>query len=55
MTHVTATSGTGVRGTFSQTLGYATGSGAATLVVYEQNAGEGVPELGRVEIPLVLR
>jgi hypothetical protein len=50
---VTATSGTGVRGTFSDTLAY-TGTGAATLVAYEQNAGEGVPELGRVEIPVEL-
>ncbi len=52
-TPVTASSGTGVRGTFDLTLAYA-GSGPARLVAYEQNAGEGPPELGRVEIPLVL-
>jgi hypothetical protein len=52
-THVTASSGNGVRGTFSATLSY-TGSGPATLVAYEQNAGEGPPQLGRVEIPVEL-
>jgi hypothetical protein len=52
-THVTATSGNGVRGTFSETLTY-NGSGPATLVAYEQNAGEGPPELGRVELPVTL-
>jgi germination protein M len=52
-TPVTATSGSGVRGTFSDTLAYS-GTGPATLVAYEQNAGEGVPELGRVEIPIEL-
>lgn len=54
VTHVTATSGNGTRGTFEQTLSF-TGSGPATLVAYEQNAGEGAPELGRVEIPVTLR
>jgi hypothetical protein len=53
-THVTATSGNGTRGTFEQTLSF-TGSGSATLVAYEQNAGEGPPELGRVEVPVTLR
>jgi hypothetical protein len=55
VTHVTATSGNGTRGTFSQTLSYATGTGPATVLGYEQNAGEGPPELGRVEIPVTLR
>jgi germination protein M len=50
---VTATSGNGERGTFDASLPY-DGSGAATLVAYEQNAGEGPPRLGRVEIPLDL-
>jgi hypothetical protein len=54
VTHVTATSGNGTRGAFSETVAYA-GSGAAKIVVFEQNAGEGPPELGRVEIPLQLR
>lgn len=53
VTHVTASSGNGVRGTFEQTLAY-TGSGPATIVAFEQNAGEGPPELGRVEIPVTL-
>jgi hypothetical protein len=52
-THVTATSGNGVRGTFSQTLDYS-GSGPATIVAFERNAGEGPPQLGRVEIPVEL-
>jgi Immunoglobulin-like domain of bacterial spore germination/Sporulation and spore germination len=52
-THVTASSGNGVRGTFEQELAY-DGSGPATLVAYERNAGEGPPQLGRVEIPVEL-
>jgi hypothetical protein len=52
-TPVTASSGSGVRGTFSQSLDYS-GSGTATIVAFEQNAGEGPPELGRVEIPVEL-
>jgi hypothetical protein len=52
-THVTASSGNGVRGTFSTTLSY-TGSGPATLIAYEQNAGEGPPQLGRLELPVEL-
>jgi hypothetical protein len=54
-TFVTATSGTGVRGTFDKTVEF-DGSGDATLVAFERSASdEGPPELGRVEIPLVLR
>ena len=56
-TFVTATSGTGVRGTFDKTLEF-DATGDATLVAFERSAageGEGPPELGRVEIPLVLR
>jgi germination protein M len=54
VTHATATSGTGIRGTFSETLTCNTESGAATIVAYEPNAGEGPPQLGRVEIPVTL-
>jgi hypothetical protein len=54
-TFVTATSGTGVRGTFDKTVEF-DGRGDATLVAFERSASdEGPPELGRVEIPLVLR
>jgi hypothetical protein len=52
-THVIASSGNGVRGTFSTTLSY-TGSGPATLIAYEQNAGEGPSQLGRLELPVEL-
>lgn len=52
-TRVTASSGNGVRGSFAATLSYS-GSGDATLVAYEQNAGEGPPKLGRVAIPVEL-
>jgi germination protein M len=51
--YVTATSGNGTRGTFAQTVAY-DGSGAATIVAFERSAGEGPPELGRVEIPVDL-
>jgi germination protein M len=51
---VTASSGSGVRGTYAEQLAFEA-TGPATLVAYERSAGEGPPELGRVEIPLVLR
>jgi germination protein M len=49
----TATSGSGVRGTFAQELEYL-GRGPATIVAFERNVGEGPEQLGRVEIPVVL-
>lgn len=51
---VTASSGSGVRGTFSADLDYLGHRAPATIVAYEPNAGEGAPVLGRVEIPIVL-
>jgi hypothetical protein len=51
---VTASSGSGVRGRFSERLDYLANRGPATIVAYERNAGEGPPQLGRVEIPVVL-
>jgi hypothetical protein len=51
---VTATSGTGERGTFSAELPFSAG-GAATIVAWEDNMGEGPPVLHRVEVPVSLR
>ncbi len=51
---VTASSGSGVRGTFSAKLDYLANRGPETIVAYEPNAGEGPPQLGRVEIRVVL-
>lgn len=51
---VTASSGSGERGTFSERLAYLANRGPATIVAYEANVGEGPPQLGRVEIPVVL-
>jgi germination protein M len=50
---VMATSGSGQRGTFEETLPY-TGEGAGKLVVYEESAADG-SRIHQVEIPLELR
>jgi hypothetical protein len=50
---VMATSGSGQRGTFEETLSY-TGDGAGKLVVYEDSAADG-SRIHQVEIPLELR
>ena len=50
---VMATSGSGQRGTFEETLPY-TGEGAGKLVVYEDSAADG-SRIHQVEIPLELR
>ncbi|TML89569.1 MAG: hypothetical protein E6G08_05040 [Actinobacteria bacterium] len=50
---VMATSGSGQRGTFEETLPY-TGGGAGKLVVYEDSAANG-SRIHQVEIPLELR
>jgi hypothetical protein len=49
---VTATSGSGQRGTFAETLSF-TGAGAGKLVVYEDSAADG-SRIHQVEIPLKL-
>lgn len=52
---VTATSGSGTRGTFATSLAFPAGSyGPATLVAYERSAEDGRP-IHTVEIPLELR
>ena len=51
---VTATSGSGTRGTYTTTLAYPTGTtGSATVKVWEPSAENGQP-LGTVEIPVQL-
>jgi hypothetical protein len=50
---VMATSGSGQRGTFEETLAY-TGEGTGKLVVYEESAADG-SRIHQVEIPLELR
>ena len=51
---VTATSGSGTRGTFDVTIPFTVrGSGPVTLIAYEESAEDGRP-LHRVEIPLTL-
>lgn len=50
---VTATSGSGTRGTFEATIAF-DASGPATLVAYERSAEDG-SEINVVEIPVVLR
>ncbi len=51
---VTATSGSGTRGTYAATLSYPTGTtGSATVKVWEPSAENGQP-LGTVEIPVTL-
>jgi hypothetical protein len=49
---VTATSGSGQRGTFAATVAYP-GSGPAVLVGYEASAEDGSP-IHRVEVPISL-
>jgi len=49
----TATSGSGMRGTFDETIEF-DGEGPATLVAYERSAEDG-SEINVVEIPVVLR
>lgn len=52
---VTATSGSGTRGTFDVTIPFTVrGSGPVTLIAYEESAEDGRP-LHRVEVPLILR
>lgn len=50
---VTATAGTGTRGTFEKTIEF-DAAGDATLVAYERSAEDG-SEINVVEIPIVLR
>ena len=50
---VTATSGSGTRGTFRETLRFTTGSTTITLEVYEQSAASGLP-IHVVKVPLRL-
>ena len=50
---VTATSGSGTRGTFRETLRFTTGSTTITLEVYEQSAASGLP-IHVVKVPLHL-
>jgi hypothetical protein len=50
---VTATSGSGTRGTFNETLSFTTASTTITLEVYEQSAASGLP-IHVVKIPLRL-
>jgi Immunoglobulin-like domain of bacterial spore germination/Sporulation and spore germination len=52
---VTATSGSGVRGTFDVTIPFRVlSSGQGTLVAYEESAADGRP-IHRVEIPVTIR
>ena len=48
---VTATSGTGTRGTFDTTLKFSGGSGPATLIAFEYSAEDG-SRIHQVEIPI---
>jgi hypothetical protein len=50
---VTATSGSGTRGTFNETLTFTTASTTITLEVYEQSAASGLP-IHVVKVPLHL-
>jgi hypothetical protein len=50
---VTATSGSGTRGTYDFTIRYGTPAGAGKLVVYEVSAADG-SRIHQVEIPLTL-
>jgi hypothetical protein len=50
---ITATSGSGTRGTFNETVDFATESPTITLEVYELSAASGLP-IHVVKIPLRL-
>ena len=51
---VTATSGTGTRGTFDFTIPFEAPNGLGKLVVFERSAADG-SRIHEVEIPLTLR
>ena len=51
---VTATSGSGTRGTYDVTIRFDAPAGAGKLVVYELSAADG-SRIHQVEIPLTLR